>query len=708
MKKFYSLLLVVAAILTGFSASANKTLTFKTDDASNGLVSLSYPVSVGDSEYTTTTLTTEGLVIETGDYANLTLQCADGWYVGTVKASNYSLDRTTSANSSENLNSGMFSDGDVVTITVHDGANVPKMELTFVGEPSTYYVEYYGSSYYPNEDGTMNLTYGEYSSVTIYPTEGYRLMKVTDQLGNSYSISGSCYVYTGSLPAKESTLTIEVLDESTIEKHTFTATAYGDMLYKISMRDQNWNYIYFNNDGESMDIEFEDGTTYSISNSYSEPIYRVVVNDVDLQPNAYDTYEYTPTDGDNLEIYLNFPAVPVPFNVVIGDGADTSIIKEFRYQNEIIGADVWSADDFQPMLGKSIYIEFNTADYDDLTVKLNGADVTSSYLSMTLNDEAGYTLELNGVRAKPYIVTIVVEDPASINIYKGYTNDTFTLTGQVTELEIPKSETNLQFKAADGYRFVSYTVDGITSTDNYYYVEGDCSIEIEVEKINRDREIVFYLQPGQEWSYKAFILSNRDYNLRYEVALVDGYNHIKYGDFDLPFYIAGYPYPYFYYNDESLGQNYQFPEYEKFNDDDVIKMFLTEPETSHNVTYTIADGVNVQVLHDHVKVIDNPANHVVLPGTEIHIVPVATFDAASAPVEVKVNGVKVAADEDGKYTIAVNDDTEIAVTKGDESGVENITVADNDDETTYNLQGVRVENPSTGIYIRGGKKIIVK
>ena len=47
-------------------------------------------------------------------------------------------------------------------------------------------------------------------------------------------------------------------------------------------------------------------------------------------------------------------------------------------------------------------------------------------------------------------------------------------------------------------------------------------------------------------------------------------------------------------------------------------------------------------------------------------------------------------------------------TPGTVTGIETISTNGNGDNTYYNLMGQPVTNPTPGIYIRGGKKVIVK
>ena len=45
---------------------------------------------------------------------------------------------------------------------------------------------------------------------------------------------------------------------------------------------------------------------------------------------------------------------------------------------------------------------------------------------------------------------------------------------------------------------------------------------------------------------------------------------------------------------------------------------------------------------------------------------------------------------------------------GEQTGIANAENRIADNETVYNLQGLQVEKPAKGIYVKGGKKVFVK
>lgn len=176
--------------------------------------------------------------------------------------------------------------------------------------------------------------------------------------------------------------------------------------------------------------------------------------------------------------------------------------------------------------------------------------------------------------------------------------------------------------------------------------------------------------------------------------------------------MSGYPALYVYHNGEKIEvPEYSDPAISSAADGDVVKMFASEPET-YSVTYTIADGVDVEVRHDRSLVIENPSVNTVIGPTEVYIVPAATVSrAAGAPLVVKVNELALDADEDGKYVATITGNSTIKVDIDGTSGIDSAEAASRTGDRVYNLQGISVGSTGdgrelpAGIYIVGGKKV---
>lgn len=709
MRKFYSIIVVMVAALAAFSSQA-KTLTLKA--SANDAVYFVDTENYGS----TTPITTAGISCSFNNEGTLVIKSNTGWVITKVAqaggGASFDYSGGTTDTSERGLATAAFTDGSTVEITVSQGS-VSKPMLHITGTAGQYYVNYNYSEYQPDASGNIDIENGQ-ATLSIYAKDGYRLSSVTAN-GNTIGVQGGgtyASFYTGSYSGD---VAVEVITKALadIETGKFTVKING-AAYKVRMYDASYNYTYFNE--ASTEVTFEEGASYTFSSSYGQ-LYSLKVNG-DLKATAWTSYSYVPADGDVVEIDTEYPDINVPVNFTFTGTADTGVVKEFRYDYNLLDASVWNSN-WNGKMGKSVSMVLNTSDYQNVSMKVNDTEMTPDYygnISFTLTEES-YDIVIYGERTEPYKVTIVVEDPSWINIFKGYTSETFTLTGQETELTVARSENALKFAGADGYVINGITVNGVAPADNefynnMYYVNDDCVIEVDVAAIVRDMQAVVYLD-NTVWNYLSFVLSNNSSETRKEISLTPGYNFVNFGSFDLPLSIGSWPTAIVYLNDVELVNNYgAYDGLDKVKDGDVLKIYGSAQDT-YQVNYTLGDGVNVSVMHDHVTEISNPSTHSVLPDTQVHIIPVATFAAEpSNNVEVTVNNEKLTPDADGRYSFAVNADSNVSITKM-EAGVEGITV-DNSAEAkaVYNLQGIKVadsaKNLPAGLYIQNGQKVLVK
>ncbi len=710
MKKLYSLLLFAVVSVLCFNTSA-KTLTIKATVDNAAYV-------VDQTSGNVVPLTTAGTAVTFESDGPLVIKSNTGWLISSMKGTvtfDYSSNPTDDT-SSRGAVTYPLADGSELLVEVVDASQISVPTIILRGDKDAYYASYNYASLYPDENGEIKIT-DLGNTLTIYARDGYKLVSAASDKGDTFSPQGS-YIsfYTGIYSSGETVVSVETMDMSQVETSTFTAEVVG-LSYKCYIYDTNYNYYYFND--ASQTITFMEGDSFTVSSQYGT-LYKIELNGEPVAT-SWTSYSFKPSAGDKLTIYTEFPDIDVNFGVSFAEGCDAGVVKEFRYDNNLLDASVWASGSWTPKLGKTINLSFNVADYTDVKMRLNGVetsiDTYSSYQTITLSEEE-YTLVISGTRQSGYHTTIVVSDPDHITAYKGYSsyNNPLALDGEITEIELSRSDASsgIQFVPAPGYKITALTVIPTPQSqiyNNMVYVDTDgTTIEVEVEEIIRDKKLAVFVGPG-EWNYLDFTLGSNNNDYRTQYNLTGGYTVVNFCTEDIAngVYLSGYPTPIVYLNGIECKNNYgAYSGLDGISDGDVLKIFQETP-ASHSLSYEIDEDVNVLVTHDRVTVVDTPAQHTVFAGTEVSLTPAGMFAAEPATgVVVKVNDADLTP-VDGVYTFTVNGDTSVSVQKDVEAGVENVALSTEEGADIYNLQGVCVgkdfESLPSGIYIVKGRKI---
>lgn len=716
MRKIFTFIVAVAVAISTLSASA-KTLKFVTDEVGSGLVSIQVPDQSGN--YYPVSLSTTPYEISVNEGAYIPVSTDDGWYLGSIDGVNYKYTYTQKKNA-DTLVSSMFQDGETVSILVTDGSNFVSKTFTINGEPGSYYLSsWMTGDLYPDENGILTQEYTDPYSFSVYVTDTSKwyLNSISASDGTeipAYGSYGSISLYQfEAISNPVFNLNLTELDPESMPK--FTVSVVGSD-YKVKMYDLvNYTTLSLSNDPTV--VPFMQEVSYTIeSNYYGQSLYKVTVND-EILPDSWGRWSYTPTDGDEVVIYADFPDVDVPLNFNFSGNASESIVASFQRNGQYVQASEWNAPGYSVKLGDAIAISLNTADYMNVSLSVNGEPIESNYYSFTVSTEDACTFDIYGETIMPYHVEIVCEYPEHLTLYKGWTEETYSpeFVESVASFDVSRSNSGVRFVMDGDYFIQGLTVNGSPVEDfsDIYYVESDCTIELDVILLDRSNIGVVYLDPEAEWYYTSLALSPYS-STRRMVELSAGYNVFNFGDFDLPFAVSATTTNYApgvaYLNDALLEANYgQYQGLENFADGSVLKFFAAEVEPIE-INYELAEDVPASVFHDHISFIEEPGSHTVLPGTIVHVKPVALFDdEVLNPLAVKVNGETLEPDADGNYSFFVTKATNVSIANSVEVGVGAITT-DDAPADIYNLQGLKV-NASTlpaGIYIMNGKKVIIK
>lgn len=221
MRKFYSLLLLMAAGFYGFNAEA-KTFTVSVDNPSAVVVrnpSDGYqPIDFGTGN-------SVELTVDDSAYS-LPISCNNGFLVSSVTdAAGVSVADTYPVLPADNAQILVSKVSEGTTVSIATEVK-PVKTFTFIGNPEHVRISMDYSDL-TAVDGKWILTPGDYSKIDIYANSGYILRGVTDGAGNTTpAYGGSLSIYASSYTTSQ-TFTINSCPEAEVRTASFTVIVDG-------------------------------------------------------------------------------------------------------------------------------------------------------------------------------------------------------------------------------------------------------------------------------------------------------------------------------------------------------------------------------------------------------------------------------------------------------------------------------------------------
>ncbi len=572
----------------------------------------------------------------------------------------------------------------------------------------TGYVQYTDASYnyvqtdldlaqYTGEGGTFTIP-ASYGYVYINATEGNVITSaVNETTGVSQSVAGktSVYFYVESYIGTEQTLVVTSADlEST---RTASCTVNVDDASKVSMSYYTSSRIELVNGENIVKFNPNSETPFQISHAnYGEILYSVKLNGVE-QADSYGRYYVAVADGDVLDIAANFPALPavINFNYGVNEAEVLGCVSV-----EVNGTAVADFDGkvVNCMLGDKVRIKGDTNLYNyNYSISVNGS---SEYFydnyEFTVTQEIN-TIEFSNVTKYTTYTAYVTADCADfVKVYVGNSNTPLSLqSGVQASFELTSNSNYINVRPETDCYFISIRVNGAEYGSNYgtssitiRNINENDVIELVMGKVVRDKKATVWVD---DLSAAIYGYSCYRYSDRASVNLISGEEvEVLFDNADNPYYFSFHQPNYCNIYQNSI---WVTPQYEgstsyyiTLADGDKIRVYLaSEPEESivifEKVNFT---GDNVTVTVDGKVCTNWEDGIIVLRGTEISV------SGAEVIVndEIVASGTFIAGEEE--INVVLCDDATGIEEVGAEAGAVEY----------YNLQGVKVENPAGGIFIK--------
>lgn len=562
---------------------------------------------------------------------------------------------------------------------------------------------------------------------------GLKSVAEIDTKGNSssyYCANDMCSIQ---LNSYNNGYTYKVTSFSYEELRTASCKVFVDNANKVSLRrggktvelKDGLNTIKF--------IPSEKETPFSISGE-STKLYKVKLNGEEQKP-EYNNYSVTPADGDSITILANFPDVDVPVRFVAGNEASEGFIAEVKVDD--VPVVNWADANFTVKLGSTVSYKSNSADYKFDSIVIN--DVRDLYSSGSadffVSDEKGYTLKYYAHKYATHTVTINIDNPAAIVAYKD--KNQYSLSSNAFEIPLQAGANVVEFNEGLKYLYVKTNAgcSVLTFTDNKgadlsakvsrypqaIETTAGAVYTITSKVLERNAQLVVYIddptkaQHGGGLEFAVGNYDNRSMPLVWQgatgasVLAQSGYNLVKFDpDFDNPaamyFYGLEPNDVFFYVNDKKQEAKTTFQL--TIADGDVLKAYLVAEPQTYTVTFSAKEGTDLgfsNVVRDViVPVADVAAPLSVLTGTRISF-------KLTGTTSVTANDKALSANEDGVYTVDINENTTI-LAGGEATAIENANAVLNNN--VYSLQGVlllqnatdaQINSLPAGMYIINGK-----
>lgn len=421
-------------------------------------------------------------------------------------------------------------------------------------------------------------------------------------------------------------------------------------------------------------------------------------------------YSYTITlaEGDNVNVQWAYPDKDCTVIIDITGAEVADFITAITADGKTI-TDWLPTGEFTVKAGSTISIAADLKTYEVNACVINGQnEVFTAPMDVLIADNTTITVEVS--RYASFDVTINIDDPEAITVYRGYANngDIVTLSAGANIVEIARAypfltvKNNLP-KYLKSCSFAIYEYDEIdlkgTEIAIGYLADGN-TVNFTTATLSRDLEAMIFIDSTAQ---DAFHLSS---SLGIELDKTNGYHALAFDPWEMPLTLdaRGETPEHVYVNDQL--QSSLYPESQTYEieaqEDDVIKIFIGDEPVSHSVTVKIdpelADLINITKDYK-TPVTATESSHTVLHGTHL----VITGDTHLA--EITAEGADIAETPEKAKIITITAPTEVVISrKGQGISAPELETATKD---IFNLKGLRVAHPEKGIYIINGSKTAI-
>jgi len=187
-------------------------------------------------------------------------------------------------------------------------------------------------------------------------------------------------------------------------------------------------------------------------------LYAVTVDGEPAQFNGY-SYTVTLTDGCTVDIQADYPDKDCPVKFVLSGDDVENFISNVSVDNLTVLD--YMSDSFTVKAGSELTVRANTTEWEVTECSVNGKPATfSNPFNITITDATTIVITVRKYATFP--MTIIVDDPARVHIYRGYhyNNDEFELSAGSNTVDVLRATPIVSIVPAEGCHIESLNADG--------------------------------------------------------------------------------------------------------------------------------------------------------------------------------------------------------------------------------------------------------
>lgn len=565
---------------------------------------------------------------------------------------------------------------------------------------------------------TLNAPNGYYSSVYVNATDGNFITKVTkdgaNQVYNQYNTSWTFYPTDSDA---DKTISIETIAGK--DARTASCTVNVDDASKVRVRRSgSYSTVELQNGDNTVDYIPGYETMLMIEAvTYGSILYKVTLNETELPYSNGYSANLSAEGGDKIDIEANFPE-GLTYNVKF------TYVDETKAKGVVTGVtvngtaieDYDNAEGFDVPAGQSVVISFDNVNYKIDAVKLND-NLVNAYSSYNFIPTDDTEINIDAHKYGTVKATLNIDNKDNVTVYKGYSyqNDIITVNDGDNEIELSENNAVITIKANSGCFITSVTYGETVLSNQSEYTINPVTKGMEISVISgaivRDKSFTLNIDDISA-AQNGFNLTRTD---RTNVEnLATGENKVAFAENETHYQLAAYGSSVFgvFKKGVMINPSYQGGTSIEFDvaDGDVFDAYVKELPNTYNVNFELAEGIysyqfnEVSASHVGYSYQWQNLGYTAIKGTsfEITIIPASGLD-----IVVKVGETTYNADGSGAFVVPVSGAATISITKSTGTGINSIN-AENADNAIYTLQGVKVNGKAKGLYIKNGKKVVVK